>query len=211
LRRRLPDQPILMGIGNVTELTDADSTGTNAILFGIIAELGITDVLAVQSSPHCRRAIREADRARRMLGAAKRLGRLPVGIDESLLALRDRKPFASTPAEIAETAAQIRDSNYRIETAPDGIHIYNRDGHHVSCDAFALFPKLAVETDAAHAFYLGVELARAEIAWQIGKRYVQDQMLRWGCAVDRKPEDPLVHRAPGPTLQARRQRGGSAS
>jgi len=39
-----------------------------------------------------------------------------------------------------------------------------------------------VEKDAGHAFYLGVELARAEIAWQLGKRYNQDQPLNWGCA-----------------------------
>jgi len=34
LRKRRPDIPILMGIGNVTELTDADTTGINALLMG---------------------------------------------------------------------------------------------------------------------------------------------------------------------------------
>ncbi|HEX9491227.1 MAG TPA: dihydropteroate synthase, partial [Stellaceae bacterium] len=57
----------------------------------------------------------------------------------------------------------------------------------------------------AHAFYLGVELARAEIAWQLGKRYVQDENLRWGSAVD-APEPSTAHRAPGPTLEARQKR-----
>ena len=70
LRRRLPTAPILMGVGNLTELTDADTTGLNALLFGMIAELGITHVLVVQKSPHCRRAVREADRARRVMHAA---------------------------------------------------------------------------------------------------------------------------------------------
>ena len=32
VRRRYPDAEMLMGIGNVTELTAADSTGVNAIL-----------------------------------------------------------------------------------------------------------------------------------------------------------------------------------
>lgn len=205
LRRRLPEARVLMGIGNLTELTDADTTGINAVLFGIIAELGITDVLAVQKSPHCRKAIREADRARRLMHAAKSLGRLPVGIDASLLCLRDRKPFTSTPVEIAETAREIRDPNFRIEIAEDGIHVFNRDGHHVAQDAFALFPKLGVEADAPHAFYLGVELAKAQTAWELGKRYVQDDDLNWGCAVERRPADFSAHRAPGPTLEARRQ------
>jgi len=46
-------------------------------------------------------------------------------------------------------------------------------------------PKLGVESDAPHAFYLGAELMKAEIAWQLGKRYAQDEPLDWGCAVDR--------------------------
>jgi dihydropteroate synthase len=194
-----------MGIGNVTELTDADTTGVNALLFGIIAELAIDDVLVVQVSPHCRRAIREADRARRLMHAASRLERLPIGIDTSLMALRDRRPFTSTSEEIAETAAQIRDLNFRIEVASDGIHIYNRAQHRVAAGAFDLFSGLGVENDGAHAFYLGVELARAEIAWQLGKRYVQDQPLQWGSAVDLPPLRE-EHRAPGPTLQARAKR-----
>jgi dihydropteroate synthase-like protein len=205
LRRRLPEARIMAGIGNVTELTEADTTGMNALLFGIIAELGVTDVLAVQVSPHCRTAIREADRARRLMHAAKRLGRLPVGIDPGLSALRSRRPFTSTPEEIAETAAQLRDDNFRIEIAADGIHLYNKGVHQVGAAAMALFPALGVEIDAAHAFYLGVELARAEIAWQLGKRYRQDEGLDWGCAVAAKPAE-AGDAAPGPTLAGRRRR-----
>jgi dihydropteroate synthase-like protein len=207
LRRRLPEARILMGIGNLTELTDADTTGLNALLFGMIAELGITDVLAVQKSPHCRRAIREADRARRIMFAAASMQRLPVGIDSGLMGLRDRRPFVSSTEEIAQTAALIRDRNYRIETAADGVHIYNSEGHRTAQDVFDLYPALGVETDGGHAFYLGVQLARAEIAWQLGKRYVQDQPLDWGVATDRpKEEDLATHRAPGTTLPTRRRR-----
>ena len=74
-------------------------------------------------------------------------------------------------------------------------------------DAFSLYPKLGVEADGAHAFYLGVELARAEIAWRLGKRYVQDEPLAWGCVVEREAAETRAHRAPGPTLAARRSRG----
>jgi dihydropteroate synthase-like protein len=206
LRRRLPEARILMGIGNLTELTDADTTGINAVLFSVIADLDITDVLAVQKSPHGRRSVREADRARRLMHVAKTLGRLPVGIDASLLCLRDRKPFTATPAEIAETARAIRDSNFRVEVAEDGVHVYNRAGHYIGKDAFELFPLLGVEADGPHAFYLGVEIGKAQTAWQLGKRYVQDEELNWGCAVDRQPSDLLVHRAPGTTLEMRRRR-----
>jgi dihydropteroate synthase-like protein len=204
LRRRLPQARMLMGVGNLTELTEADTAGISATLFGIIAELGITDVLMVQKSPHCRTAIREADRARRIMHAAKTLGRLPVGIDRGLACLRDRKPFSATPAEIAETARAIRDANFRIEVAEDGIHVYNRDGHHVARDAFEIYPRLRIATDGAHAFYLGAELMKAQIALELGKRYVQDEPLDWGVAVLRPERARATHKAPGATLRDRR-------
>ncbi len=193
LRRRRPDAPILMGIGNVTELTDADTTGINALLMGLCSELDITAVLAVQVSPHCRTAIREFDRARREYFAAKQEQSLPQGFGEGLMALRDRKGFAATPAEIETLAAQIKDPNYRIEVSNDGIHIYNRGGHHVSQDPFELFPHLDTRTDPAHAFYLGVETARAEIAFRLGKRYAQDEPLPFGVIAETRGSADEAH------------------
>ncbi len=182
LRRLKPDIPILMGIGNVTELTDADTTGMNALLMGLISELHLNAVLAVQVSPHCRTAVKEFDRARREFFAARAARALPQGFGSGLMALRDRKPYTTTPEEVARLAAEVRDAAFRIEVTEKGIHVYNRDGHHVADDPFALFPHLKVEQDGAHAFYLGVETARAEIAHQLGKRYAQDEPLTWGVA-----------------------------
>ncbi|MEA2783246.1 MAG: hypothetical protein QOK29_4790 [Rhodospirillaceae bacterium] len=206
LRRRRPEATILMGTGNLTELTDADTTGVNALLMGIVSELHVGNVLVVQVSPHCRRAVVETDRARRIMFAARESGSLPVGIDPALLCLRDRKPFASTPAEIAELAGMISDDNFRIEVAEDGIHIYNRRDHRIAKDPFDLFPHLGVERDGSHAFYLGAETTKAQIAWQLGKRYVQDQPLGWGCAVEPAKEDLERHGKAGTTLPARRQK-----
>ena len=199
VRARYPDLEILMGIGNVTELTDADTPGVNALLMGIVSELGIDHVLAVQVSPHCRKAVREFDAARRQFFAAHEAGALPRGFGDGLLCLRDRKPFASTPEQVAELAARIRDPNYRIEVTARGIHLYNRDGHHAGVDPFDLYPRIDARGDVGHAFYLGVELARAQIAWQLGKRYTQDNELRWGCAVERPEEDTSGFHAVGTT------------
>jgi dihydropteroate synthase-like protein len=204
LRRRLPDAEILMGTGNLTELTDADSGGITAALVGICSELAIRNVLVVQVSPHTRRTIQEHDAARRMMYAARRDHSLPKDYGGALVQLHDRAPFPSAPADIAELAAKVRDTNYRIEVAEDGIHLYNRDGHHVARDAVSLFPKLGVSGDAPHAFYLGAELMKAEIAWRLGKRYVQDEPLAWGCAVDRSEEDTTRLREAGHTLRGAR-------
>lgn len=184
LRQQAPDLPIMMGIGNLTELTEADTTGINAILFGIISELRITNVLATEVSPHARAAVREADNARRQMFAAREANSLPKGYSDALLTTHSRKPFPSSPAEIRELAGQIRDPNYRVQISDDGIYVFNRDGLTLGQEPFAMFPELIqLQDDAPHAFYMGVELARAQIAWQLGKRYEQDEELAWGVAV----------------------------
>jgi hypothetical protein len=58
-------------------------------------------------------------------------GRLSKHYDNAL-SLHDRRPFPNTPREIAEPAAQVWDDDFRIEVADDGIHVYNRRGHHIS-------------------------------------------------------------------------------
>jgi dihydropteroate synthase-like protein len=199
LRERYPDVPIMMGVGNVTELTEADTTGINAVLFGMAAELRIAAVLTTSVSLHARRAVREADVARRVMHAARETQTLPKGISTDLSALHAKRPFPYDAAEIAAFADAVRDPNFRVQVSADGIHIYNRDGHHVATDPFALYPELKVENDGGHAFYLGVQLARAEIAWQLGKRFDQDQALDWGCEVDRPDEDLNAWHAPGAT------------
>ncbi|WP_333843897.1 DUF6513 domain-containing protein [Pelomicrobium sp.] len=201
LRRRHPEVPILMGVGNLTELTDADTTGINAVLLGIASELRVAAILTTQVSPHCRRAVREADVARRLMYAARESASLPRDFTEALLTVHARRPFPDTAEEIAEIAQAVKDPSFRVQVSESGIHVYNRDGFHTATDPYAFFPRLGVEKDGAHAFYLGVELARAQIAWQLGKRYAQDEVLDWGCAVERAPEDKSAYQAPGTTLE----------
>ena len=189
LRRDLPNAEILMGTGNLTELTDADSSGVTAMLLGICSELHVGNLLVVQVSPHTRRTIQEHDAARRMMFAARGDQNLPRDYSNALLQIHERRPFPNTPREIADLAARIKDDNFRIEVAEDGVHIYSRRGHHVSQNAWSLFPHLDVERNGAHAFYLGGELMKAEIAFRLGKRYAQDAPLNWGAATDAQSAD----------------------
>jgi dihydropteroate synthase-like protein len=209
LRRKRPDAEILMGTGNLTELTDADTTGITAVLLGIASELHIRNVLVVQVSPHTRRTVEEHDLARRIMFASRAEHELPKDYADGLLCLHARRPFPQSPEEIAEAAREVRDKNFRIEIAEDGIHIYNSDGHHIAQDAFDLYPKLGVDQDGAHAFYLGAELARAEIAWRLAKRYAQDEPLDWGVAADAPAEDKTRLKEAGHTLIAKRKREAS--
>jgi dihydropteroate synthase-like protein len=202
-RRRHPDAEIMMGVGNLTELTHADTVGIHAMLLGICSELNIHAILTTQVSKHARKAVREADVARRILHAARLLDSLPKHIDDGLLTVHERAPFPYSRPELEALQREIKDPSYRIQISSEGLHIFNRDGFHSALDPFGLYPKLGVEHDGGHAFYLGVELARAQIAWQLGKRYTQDEPLSWGCAVDTAEAtvDPHVYKPAGTTLR----------
>jgi dihydropteroate synthase len=199
LRQRYPELAIMMGIGNVTELTDADTSGINALLLGIATELRVAAVLTTEVSPHARRAVREADVARRMMHAAAGQQTLPRGYTEALMTVHSRHPFPDSAQEIEAVAAQVRDPNFRVQVSAAGVHVYNRDGHRLAQDTYALWPQLGLQGDASHAFYMGVELANAQTAWRLGKRYVQDQPLDWGCAAEAPEVDLGAQCAPGPT------------
>ncbi|MFM8341563.1 MAG: DUF6513 domain-containing protein [Methylomonas sp.] len=202
-RQRYPDVEMMFGVGNITELTHADTSGMNALLLGICSELNINHILATQVSKHACRAIKEADRARRIMFAAKQNNSLPKHINSDLLTVHDTAPFLNSLEEIQNLASQIKDPSYRIQTSSEGLHVFNRDGLHSAQDPFELYPKLNVQTDGGHAFYLGVELARAEIAWQLGKRFTQDQALSWGCAsqIEESTVDLHTFKPAGSTLK----------
>lgn len=210
LRRRHPDIDIMMGLGNLTELTDVDSAGMVMAMMGIVSELNIGAVLCLQVSPHCRRVIAETDRARRLVAAAKRQSSFPKNIDDSLISLHDKKNPHHPSKDIEDTAAMVRDRNYRIMLSDKGMHLFSRDMHHVAQDPFDLFEYIDTQGDCSHAFYLGVELARAQIAHQLGKRYVQDEELAWRVAVEKSPiTDDKKHFAP--TKIRHRGKGSSLS
>jgi dihydropteroate synthase-like protein len=202
-RQRYPEVEMMFGVGNITELTHADTSGMNALLLGICSELNINHILATQVSKHACRAIKEADRARRIMFAAKQNNSLPKHINSDLLTIHDTAPFPNSLEEIQNLASQIKDPSYRIQTSSEGLHVFNRDGLYSAQDPFELYPKLKVETDGGHAFYLGVELARAEIAWQLGKRFTQDQALTWGCAsqIEESTVDLHTFKPAGSTLK----------
>src|SRR5690606_40008238 len=110
---------------NLTELTDADTSGITAILFGAASELGIRHVLTTEVSAHARAAVREADIARRLMYAARAEHGLPRSLHPGLLQVHERHPFPYTAEEIRELARAIRDPSFRIQVSAEGIHVYN--------------------------------------------------------------------------------------
>jgi hypothetical protein len=98
VRRERPNAEMLMGTGNLTELTDADTSGITAVLLGIASELHIKNVLVVQVSPHTRRTVEEHDLARRVMYASRADGDLPKDYADGLLTVHARTASISTTA-----------------------------------------------------------------------------------------------------------------
>ncbi len=186
LRKKFPDIKILMGTGNLTELTDCDSAGANAILMGLVSELSINAVLVVQVSGHCRNSIKETDIARKIMHFSKKNQRLPFGIDNGLIRISERKPKRFSKNEIREIVDMVKDKNFRILLSENGINVFNSQVHKIGKEPYEFFQYLGVDDDASHAFYLGIELARAQIALELGKNYDQDNELSWGKIFDKK-------------------------
>jgi len=201
IRERYPDIHIMMGTGNITELTHADTTGITLMLLGIMSELKLNHVLTTQVSDHCRTVIKETDLARRIIHASNENNMTPKHISNQLLVTHEDTPYKYTYDEVIELSKNIRDPSYRIIVTKEGIHLFNRDGMHTFKDPFDFFQHLNVGKDTGHAFYLGVELARAQIAYQIGKFYSQDEELNWGCLVDNEEDDKMTFKPTGPTYK----------
>jgi dihydropteroate synthase-like protein len=182
VRRRYPDAEMLMGVGNLTELTDADSAGLNVLLLGFCQEVGIRSVLTTQVINWCRSCVRELDLARRLVHYACSQRTLPKHLEPNLVLLRDPKLRIHGEAMLADLAARITDRNFRLFAERGLLYVLNNQMFLQGRDPFALFAQMCERTDIdpAHAFYLGYEMAKAVTALTLGKNYVQDQALRWG-------------------------------
>lgn len=183
-RRRYPDTEMMMGIGNLTELTDADSAGINVMLLGICQELGIRSVLTTQVINWARTSVRECDLARRLMRYALKHRTLPKRIEPKLVTLRDPKLSEPSEEELARLPKQLKDKNYRLFVAQQMLHLICSDLHLTDEDPFYLFEKLEATNPSnmnpSHAFYLGFELCKAMTALHLGKQYRQDEALDWG-------------------------------
>jgi dihydropteroate synthase-like protein len=182
VRRRYPDAEILMGVGNLTELTDVDSAGVNVLLLGFCQEVGVRSVLTTEVINWCRSAVRELDLARRLVYHARTRRVLPKHLEPDLVLLRDPKPRAYSETSLAELAARVTDRNFRLFAERGRLIALNGAMRLEGTDPFELFEAMTARDgiDPGHAFYLGYEMAKAVTALTLGKNYVQDQALRWG-------------------------------
>ena len=189
VRRRYPECAMMMGVGNVTELTEVDSAGVNMVLAAVCEDLGIQSILTTQVINWCRTAVAEFDAARRLVHYAVAARTIPKHLNSALVMLRDSRLRQMSDVALRAVAGSLRDPNYRIYAERGELHLMNGDGYWHGRSAFVLFEdamrkakelRPASGVSAEHAFYLGYELARAEVALLAGKQYVQDEPMNFG-------------------------------
>lgn len=179
-RKMYPHTEMLAGLGNVIELCDADSVGMNMLLVGMMEELSIQNLLATEASHKTRGAVRELDIARRMTHHAKKNGILLRRFMSDLLVVKEERASSYTEEGLREIARSLhpRDDDFRIFVA-DKIYVFNGSLFVSGRGKKEIFSKLEIK-DTDHAFYMGKELERAELALKLGKRYIQERELNWG-------------------------------
>jgi len=209
-RRRYPGAPLFMGVGNITELTAADTTGVNALLVAVCQELGVRAVLTTEVIPWARGAVREIDIARRLMYHAVTHKTLPKGVDDRLVTVKDPTMLVYAEAELRELQRAVTDPNFRIFTDQDTITVFNNERFVRGTDIHEIFAQLGVD-EASHAFYLGRELMKAKLAITLGKTYRQEGALQWGYLTppdDRGPEHvKLTQRSARSRAHAGRAKG----
>src|SRR4026208_1211884 len=195
----------LMGIGNITELTSADTTGVHALLLAICEETGVRAVLTTEVINWARGAVREIDIARRLLHYAVTHRAIPKGIDDRLLTVKDPAILEYDEAELRRLHAAVKDPNFRIFTDRQTITVFNHEIFVRGTDIQEIFAQLGVE-EATHAFYLGRELMKARLAITLGKTYRQEGALSWGYLT---PPDDIKSEHVKRTQRSRKTRGGT--
>jgi dihydropteroate synthase-like protein len=201
-RKREPNIPLLMGVGNITELLDADTVGVNALLAGIASELGASILLTTEVSDKAKGSVRELSLASKMMFLARKRSSAPKDMALDLIIMKDKKSREESYDKKVEEGVKIVESkkaklrkldpkgSFKIILNRDEKEIialhypsYKTDEHDLIIkgknaeDIYRTIIDLGLVSLFDHAAYLGSELQKAQIALVTGKSYLQDMPL----------------------------------
>lgn len=189
--------PVLIGVGNVTEMIDADSLGVNALMACLAVELNVSLILTVESSVKTRYSVKELVKALDLAWIAKLRNQPPKDLGISLLKLKSKQvrdvktyrdfegripvlngsgklefrldPKGCFRIEVDHDVGEIVVIHYPLKSRSPDWMVKGKSYHEIRNKLLALNAISRVD----HAFYLGYELAKAENALESGGEYVQ--------------------------------------
>lgn len=190
--------PLFFGVGNVTELMDADSVGINATLAGIASELSADILFTLECSAKTRGSVRELRVASEMMMLSKARKSAPKDVGFNLLMLKEKR---SKPVmRIRDEGLIVAKRNEKWQLDPKGcfrIGICDVDGDGWSekkifakhsptgkqitgrsaQEIMDTILRLNLVSRLEHVSYLSVELTKAELALRLNRSYEQDETL----------------------------------
>lgn len=185
--------PLLAGLGNVYELLDADTHGVIALLSAIFVEAGVSIFLVSEASRKATGAVLEALLSSLLSSAAKHWRRVPKDVGVDLLVLKEkqarvykgvvaqrivdaweakREPFVQDP--LGYLQVWVEDCFIYVTLLRNGKPILTLRARNAE-EAYRAAVAHHMVSRLDHAAYLGYELAKAELALNLGKSYVQDE------------------------------------
>jgi len=201
--KRNPSVPLLMGVGNVVEMIDADSVGINALLAGIASEIGVNILLTTEKSDKAKGSIKELAIASKMMFLAKKRSSVPKDLGLDLLILKDKIKREESYDVTLEAETRVIKTTGGIKPTvfdPKGcfkLMIDRKAGFIIALyyptssqdkpsllikgrnaeEIYSKIEEMNLITRLDHAAYLGSELKKAEIALRTGKEYIQDASM----------------------------------
>ncbi len=184
-------EPVFFGVGNVTELLDADSTGVNALLSGIAMELRASVLFTPEESGKTLGSVKELAVSSDMMFLAKNRNSIPKDLGINLVLFKDKKK-PSPILENYDLPIVTAEEDYKFIHDPAGSFKIIIDENQIKVVQYIkMKPQIMVVGSTAkavydeilkrglisrmeHATYMGSELEKAEIALKLGKNYIQD-------------------------------------
>jgi len=195
-KRRRPEIPLLMGVCNVVELLDADSIGVNALLTMLAAEIGVSLMLVVEKSAKTIGSTAEAKISAQMTTIAWEKKTPPKDLGLDLLMLKNKRRVEMNLNVNGAEIVEAKEGNGRHPQDPLGfftIRVNHEEGMievlysgikgktlirgRKADSIYNEILRRKLLSTLSHAFYLGVELGRAEEALRTGKNHVQEENL----------------------------------
>jgi dihydropteroate synthase-like protein len=192
---------LLFGIGNATELIDADSVGVNASLTAIAREAGSNMLHVPEYSVKAKGSVNETATASKMMFLAERKGTPPKDLGLDLLILKEKHWIEEEYSQCVEKDAKVVQATGETVFKPDQagwfkILVDRRSSEIVAQhyephenrpttiikgrnarEVYQTIVRRRLVANYDHAAYLGKELEKAFIALKLERSYVQDQDL----------------------------------
>ena len=191
--------PMFFGVGNVTELMDADSGGVNVLLAGIGMELGASILFTPEESGKTRGSVYELATASKMMFLAKNRKSIPKDLGINMVVFKDKHKRNDVIVNELDGVPEIKQEkplkfirdkagSFKItvdygttvsESRIIATHFKKNKADlvitgHTAKEIYEEIITKELVTRMEHAAYLGSELKKAEIAMVTGKDYVQD-------------------------------------